>query len=121
MTGYPEVMLVARGSLNKPNPDSPRIRILIAECSLQDLLQVGLLMAASEKKGERYQPSLPAVHSLQSGLAGKNRDKWAEFAHLAENKRVNSLQFRLSGGARWIRTFGTGFEPPKHEVSVSYR
>jgi hypothetical protein len=64
------------------------------------LLQVGLLMAASEKKGERYQPSFLAVQSLQSGLASKNRDKWAEFAHLAENKGVNSLQFRLNGGAR---------------------
>jgi hypothetical protein len=73
---------------------------LIAEYSLQDLLQVGLLRAASEKKGGQYQPSLPAVHSLQSGLASKNRDKWAESAHLAENKGVNSLQFRLYGGAR---------------------
>jgi hypothetical protein len=60
-------------------------------------------MAASEKKGERYLPSLPAVHSLQSGLASKNRDKWAEFTHLTENKGVNSLQFRLYGGEGGIR------------------
>ena len=64
-------------------------------------------MAASEKKGERYQQSHPAVHSLQSGLASKNRDEWAESAHLAENKGVNSLQFRLYGGEGGIRTPGT--------------
>jgi hypothetical protein len=73
----------ARLTHNKSNADSPRIRLLIAEFSLQDLLQVGLLLAASEKKSERYQPSLPAVHSLQSDLASKNRDKWAEFANSA--------------------------------------
>jgi hypothetical protein len=65
-------------------------------------------MAASEKKGGRCQPSLPAVHSLRCGLASKNRDKWAEFAHLVENKGGNSLQFRLYGGEEDIRTFGTG-------------
>jgi hypothetical protein len=111
----------ARLTHNKSNPASPRIRLLIAEDSLQDSLQVGLLMAASEKKGERYQPSLPAVHSLQSGLASKNRDKWAESAHLSENKGANSLRFRLNGGEGGIRTFGTGLKPPKPEVSVSCR
>lgn len=30
-----------------------------------------------------------------------------------KNKAGNSLQSRLRGGAGWIRTFGTGFEPPK--------
>ena len=87
---------------NKSSPCSQCIRLSIAECSLQDLLQVGLLMAASEKEGGRNQPSLPAVHSLQSGLASKNREKWAEFAHLVESKGRNSLQSRLSGGESGI-------------------
>ena len=56
-------------------------------------------MAASEKKGGRMTSAAGAVRSLQSGLASKNREKWAEFAYLVESKGRNSLQSRLSGGA----------------------
>ena len=59
------------------------------------------------EKGRTEPAVSPAVHSLQSRLASKNREKWAEFAHLVESKGRNSLQLRLSGGGRGIRTPGT--------------
>ena len=40
-----------------------------------------------------------------------------KFARIFVAQGRNSLQSRLSGGAGLIRTFGTGFEPPKSEVS----
>jgi len=104
----------------KSSPGSQCIRLVIAECSLPDSLQVGLLMAASEKKGGRMTSAAGAVRSLQSGLASKNREKWAEFAHLVESKGRNSLQCRLSGGGKGIRTSGTVLNRANADVCVSY-
>lgn len=69
--------------------------------------EVGLLIEGPEKTGGLMAACAAAVHSLQSGLASKNLETWAEFANLAESKGGNSLQCRLSGGASGIRTLGT--------------
>jgi hypothetical protein len=52
-----------------------------------------------------------AVRSLQSDLAGTNREIWAGFTNSAGNEDRNSLQSRLNGGEGGIRTLGTGVSP----------
>ena len=64
-------------------------------------------IAAAEKKARLVRATATAVRSLQSGLTSRNREKWAKFASLAETKAGFSLQFRLHGGGRGIRTPGT--------------
>jgi hypothetical protein len=48
------------------------------------------------------------VCSLQSDLAGQNRENGPKFANLQESKSGNSLYSRLYGGEQDIRTFSTG-------------
>jgi hypothetical protein len=48
-----------------------------------------------------------AVRSLRSALQDGNRGKRALFAHFGESKGDNSLQSKLRGGGRGIRTPGT--------------
>src|SRR3954453_23618797 len=57
------------------------------------------------EKGGRMRDETLAVSSPQSGLSCRNREKRAKVASLAETKAGFSLQCRLTGGARRIRTF----------------
>ena len=50
---------------------------------------------------------MTVVRSLQSGLSNRHRRKRALFAGTAGNYGRNSLQSRLRGGGRGIRTPGT--------------
>jgi hypothetical protein len=80
---------------------------VIANCSLSGSLQTGLLMAAIEKNVILTPTVAEAIRSLQSDFGSRNRKQWAEFASLAGNISRNSLQRRLRGGGRGIRTPGT--------------
>jgi hypothetical protein len=52
---------------------------MIAKPSLNDSLETGLLMAASEKRAEREPNFVRTVRSLQSSLASTNREIWRIF------------------------------------------
>ena len=120
MTGNSEVTLAIRNyNRNKSSPGSPHIRLSIAECSLLDLLQVELLIGASEKTAGRSQPSLLESVLCSPVWRARIAKKWAEFAHSVENKGKNSLQCRTSGGEAGIRTYGTGLKPVRTDVCVS--
>ena len=82
-----------------PNP-----RLLIALHSPNARLETGLRMCPLEKSQGTDRIRCRAVRSLRSGLLEKNREKRACFAHFVGNRGRNSVQFRLRGGARGIRT-----------------
>jgi hypothetical protein len=94
------------GGKRKSSHTSHSIRFVIAEYSLRHLTGVGLLIVASEK-GAGMPATAEAAHSLQSGLSGKNRETVPHFADSAASLGGNSLQSRLSGGERRIRTVST--------------
>ncbi len=65
----------------------------------------------SGEKAGRGPPCRRAVRSLQSGLRMKYCGIRACFAHFAGTGGGISLQLRLAGGGRGIRTLGTGVSP----------
>ncbi len=60
-----------------------------------------------EKSRDLHALYYQVVRSLQCGLSRKNREIRASFAYLRVRIGVLSLQLRLRGGARGIRTPGT--------------
>ena len=71
------VLLAIRKSSVSPIIHQPPLH------SPNSLLETGLRMCPREKEPGQWLPSLPAVRSLQSGLSGKNREKWACLAYFA--------------------------------------
>jgi len=98
-------------TLAKVNSLSPNPQLLIALHSPNRLRETGLRMCPPEKSRDSDALHCRVVRSLQSGLSRKNREMRACFAHLARNTGGNSLQPRLRGGERGIRTLGTGVSP----------
>ena len=86
---------------------SPHHRLVIALHSLSALPETGLRMCHPEK-GRQIDAIRPrVVRSLQSALRTKYHEIRACFAYFAEKGGAVSLQFRLAGGGRGIRTPGT--------------
>lgn len=104
-TGYRQG---TRGPRKEVKLGSSEVRFLIAKCSPNEIKDVGLPIAAAEKKLGLVRATATVVRSPQSGLTSRNREKWAKFASLAEARARFSLQYRLHGGEKDIRTFGTG-------------
>jgi len=82
-------------------------RVVIALHSPSALLETGLHSCPPEKSQDKGRLRCPAVRSLRSGLFKHNREKLAYFTYFGGEDGGISLQFRLAGGAEWIRTVGT--------------
>jgi hypothetical protein len=77
---------------------------LFALNSPNALFETGLHICPPEKSRASDALHCRVVHSLQSGLSRKNREKRALIAHRGGREARNSLLFRLRGGGRGIRT-----------------
>ena len=108
------------GAEEKVNPVSPNHRFVIALRSPDGVLETGLSMCPPEKRQVRDAVRCRAVRSPQSGSSANNREIRAFFAYF-EGRRADFLctpDCVAEGGG--IRTLGTGPNPVKSDVCVSY-
>jgi hypothetical protein len=95
----------------------------LAESSASDRIafayglgETGLRMCPLEKNRESDPNLSRAVRSLQSGLLGNYREKWACLAHFRGKRGGISLRLRLTGGGSVIRTRITVLNPATPDV-----
>jgi hypothetical protein len=102
----------------KVNQLSPASRVVIALHSPNTVLETGLPSGPSEKMAAKlaWGGKWDTFSSPVCAQASRNS---AYFGRFCGNCSLVSLQSRLPGGEKWIRTLGTGLKPIKSDVCVS--